>query len=208
MSYDILDDKDQKARIDDCLTCIQEAKQCIKQAEQKRKENLQYKSILFENGDNLVEGVFRILEAILDIDLSQFQDEKNEDFLIYYDSITFIGDIKGISTNIKSENISQVERHYQTYQDKLQEEGRQETVKQLLIINPLRNKPPDQRDPVHEIQINLARRNGCLIITTEILLKIFERFRNHETSTTDIKNVFSTEVGLLSMDAFETMKKS
>ncbi len=93
-----------------------------------------------------------------------------------------------------------MDRHYHDYQDKLEEEGRRETVKQLLVINPFRDKLLGQRDPVHENQINLDKRNECLIILTETLLKLFERLRNHQVTTSDIKKVFTEKNGLLSMD--------
>lgn len=208
LDCDILDDKAQKTLIAQSKAQIKEAEQAIAQAEKKRQENLKYKSILVESGDMLVATVSRIFEKILAVDLSAFVDEKKEDFLFSCGDITFIGEIKGVNSNVKSENVSQLERHFHAYQDKLREEGRKETVKKLLIIAPCRNKPLNQREPVHEIQIDLARSYGSLIITTEILLKIFERFCNHEISTADIKTVFSAEVGLLSMDAFETMKES
>lgn len=200
LAYDILDDKKQNERIVQSRKAIQEAQQVIEQAQKKRQENFQYKAVLVESGEKLVEIVFRILEEILAIDLSQFVDKKKEDFLIRKANITFIGEIKGVGTNVKSGAISQVDRHFHDYQDKLEEEKRQETVKQLLIINPFRDQPLAQRDPVHENQINLAKRNGCLIILTETLLKIFERFRNHQITTSDIKKVFTEKTGLLSMD--------
>ena len=208
LEYEFLDDKEQKERILKGNKIIQDAKQEIELAEKKCQENLQYKAALVENGEQLVDIVFRILEKMLKVDLSHFVDEKKEDFLIRDLDITFIGEIKGVGSNVKSSAVSQVDVHFHTYREKLEEEGRQETVKQLLIINPLRDKPPDQREPVHENQIKLARDNGCLIITTQTLLNIFEGFCKHTISTADIKKVFSTEVGLLSMEAFGIMKGS
>jgi len=206
LAYDVFDDVEQKARIAQCRESIQKAETVIQKAETKQRENLRCKSILVETGDNLVEVVFSMLEKIFDCDLSAFVDEKKEDFRFTSGETTFIGEIKGISSNVKSEHISQVERHFQAYQDELQEEGRQETVKQLLIVNPFRSSPLAERDPVHQIQIDLARRNGCLIITTEILLKLFERFCAHELTSAEIRKVVSENVGLLTMDAFASMK--
>ena len=97
----------------------------------KLKENLRYKSILYSNGDDLVRVVFEILENILDCDLSKFEDIKKEDFLIKKDNYTFIGEIKGVTSNVKNEHISQVDVHYQKYMDKLNEEKIQERVKEL-----------------------------------------------------------------------------
>ena len=207
-AYEILDDSEQKAHISQYDATIQQAEQAKTQAQQKLQENLKYKSILIESGDNLVETVFRLLEEILAVDLSGFIDQKNEDFLFPCGNTTFIGEIKGVSTNVKSEHVSQVDRHFQAYQDQLQEEGCHETVKQLLIINPFRNKPLDQRDPVHENQINLAKRNDCLIILTETLLTIFERFRNHQVTTSDIKKAFAEKTGLLSTDDIPHQKQT
>ena len=95
-----------------------------------------------------------IEEKVLDCNLSGFIDEKNEDFLIQFQDVSFIGEIKGVTSNIKSENISQLDVHYQGYMDKLQEENRTETVKQILIMNPFRTKPLSERAEVHEKQIN------------------------------------------------------
>ena len=79
-----------------------------------------------------------------------------------------------ITSNVKSEHISQLDVHFQTYKDKLTEEEREENVHQLLIINPFRTKPLEEREPVNQQQIDLAERNGCLIIETNTLLRIFE----------------------------------
>ena len=147
--------------------------------------------------------VFDILEQILDYDLSEFEDEKREDFSIKKDGVTYIGEIKGITSNVKSENVAQVERHYQAYMDELQEKGLSENVKQLLIINPFRTKDIAIRDEVHEIQINLAKRYGSLIITTETLLKMYELFLNNETTTEKILSVLSTETGLADINSFK-----
>lgn len=201
-THSILDDEEQKRKIDECNEIITEATERIVVANSILKKNMEYKSILYENGDSLVKHVFWILEELLDYDLSDFIDEKKEDFLIQMPDITFIGEIKGVTSNVKSENISQVDVHYQGYMDKLREEGREENVKQLLIMNPLRKYPLENREPVHEIQIKLAERNDCLIITTEVLLQLFEKFRNKEVTTETIKDKFINEIGILDLGVF------
>ena len=143
-----------------------------------------------------------MLEALLDCDLSSFKDEKAEDFLIKKDKHTFIGEIKGVTSNVKSEHISQLDVHYQTYLDKLRENTEDEKVHQLLILNPLRNKPLQSREPVHEIQIKLAKRNECLIIETVTLLRIYEQFLMKKITSEQCMEVFSTETGLLSLEMF------
>ena len=166
------------------------------------KDNEIAKSVLYTNGDQLVKVVFMMLEKLLSCDLADFNDEKKEDFLIKKEGCTFIGEIKGITSNVKNENITQLELHYQGYMDKLQEDGVEEIVHQILIINPLRNKPLNEREPVHDKQIRLAERNGCLIVTTFILLKMYEKFLKEDLSSDKCIEVFSSKTGLLSVEDF------
>ena len=201
--HDILDDKEQKAIISEKKAQIEEAKQAIQSAEDKLNENLEFKSILFENSNSLVKHVFSILEEILSCNLSNFVDVKKEDFLINLPNITFIGEIKGISSNVKSSNVSQIDVRYQEYLEKLKEDEKEENVKQLLIINHQRQKPLHDREPVNEEQITIAVRNGNLIIETSILLEVFIKFRTGEIDTEKIIEVFSTKTGLLNMEAFD-----
>ena len=105
-----------------------------------------------------------ILDELLDYDSSEFVDEKREDFLVKKEDITFIGEIKGVSSAIANKNVSQLDVHVQSYLDNLQEERKEEKVKGLLIINHQRNKPIEERQEVHEHQVNLAKRNVSLII--------------------------------------------
>ena len=207
IDYTCFDDEQQQKTIDSYNQKIQELNEKINQSRLKLEENLKFKSILSTNGDELVEVVFEILEKLLACDLSGFIDEKKQDFLIKKDSITFIGEIKGITSNVKSENVSQLDVHYHSYLDELRENNISENVKQLLIINPFRTKPLAERDAVHEIQINLAKRNGSLIITTETLLKIFEKFLNDDVTSEKIMSVFSTRIGLLPIEAFYEEKE-
>ena len=132
--------------------------------------------------------------------MSEFQDEKKEDFLIKLDGVTFIGEIKGITSNVKSEHVSQLDVHFQGYQDNLQENNCVENVKALLIINPFRNKRPIEREPINEIQENLAKRNGSLIITTDNLLKMYDAFINGVIDGDTIKREFISQTGILSMN--------
>lgn len=198
-----LDDEEQLEVVLENQQIIIEAKNKIDVAKEKLDANLKYKSILVTNGDELVSVVFDILEQILDYDLSEFEDEKREDFSIKKDGVTYIGEIKGITSNVRSEHISQLDVHYQTYMDKLQKDNIVENVKSILIINPFRSKPLGERDEIHENQIKLAIRNGSLIITTEKLLKIYEMFLNGETTTEKILSVLSTNIGLADINSFK-----
>lgn len=197
LNYEFGDDRFQREIIDDCKSKIAQAKKRIDIANNKLDENLRFKSILFTNGEELTSVIFEILERILMCDLSQFHDEKKEDFLIRLPEVTFIGEIKGVTSNVKSEHVSQVDTHYHGYMDKLQEENRIENVKELLIINPLRTKSLEKREPVHEIQIALAKRNNALIIETKTLLDIFERYQRGVLTPEVIKNAFIQNGGLL-----------
>ncbi len=193
------DDKEQEEKIKKSEEKIDELNGDIELSSERLAENFKYKSILYTNGDELVEVVFDILQTMLNYDLTSFVDEKNEDFIIELDDITFIGEIKGVTSNIKSENISQLDVHYQGYLDKLSEIGKKEDVKSILIMNHQRNRNISERQPVHEIQINLAKRNDSLIIETRTLLKLFEMFKNNELSTNEFRELLQKKSGILNI---------
>lgn len=111
--------------------------------------------------------------------------------------VTFIGEIKGVTSNIKNENISQLDVHYQGYMDKLESGGKFENVKALLIMDHQRTHKLDERQPVHINQINLANRNGSLIIETYTLLKLFEDFLSGIITKDNIVELFIKNEGLL-----------
>lgn len=201
-AYTFGDDREQRELIQDKMLEIEAAQASIERAKQKLSENLAYKSILYTNGEELVGEVFHILEQILDCDLTGFVDKKKEDFLIKLEEVTLIGEIKGVTSNVKSEHVSQLETHYYGYMDALEERGESEQVKQLLIISPFRTKPLEQRDPVHENQIKLAVRNHALIIETRTLLLIFEKFLKEELDVEVIRNKIISASGLLSIEDF------
>lgn len=196
------DDSSQKTLITENEAKIVELDKQIDVSKEKIKENLKYKSILITNGSELVKVVFEMLEEMLDYSLANFVDENIEDFLIKKTDVTFIGEIKGVTSNVKSEHISQLDTHYHTYTDKLDEKKIIENVKAILIINPFRTKPLSEREEVHEKQINLAKRNESLIITTEIFLKLFELYVNGSINSESIMNIFKTKTGLLDVSDF------
>lgn len=191
-----LDDEYQTNIISENNAEIEKRKSSNVVAEEKLRENMDYKSILVTNGDELVRVVFNVLEKILSYDLSGFKDEKKEDFLIKLEDVTFIGEIKGITSNVKSEHISQLDVHLQSYRDNLPDDTT-ECVKSLLIINPFRTKNISEREPIHENQIKLALRNESLIITTEQLLDLFEKLTRNELSAVEIKEMLKNQTGIL-----------
>lgn len=161
-------------------------------------KNIYYKSILICNGSELVRRVFNILDDILGTNLTnEFTDEKIEDFVIKSPSITFIGEIKGVTSNVRNEYISQVDNHLSLYEDRLQEENRQENLKKILIINHQRNVDISLREEIHINQRNKAKKENVLIIETITLLKIYEAFKNNALTKEDLLKMFSNEVGVL-----------
>ena len=176
---------------------IQKLKDKNIKLEQQLNKNLEYKSILYTNGDELVKVVLEILDEILEHDSNNFIDEGREDFLIKKDDITFVGEIKGLSSAVQNKNISQLEVHIQNYFDKLQEEGKEEKIKGLLVINHQRNKPIEERQEIHEHQKDLATRYGSLIIETQTLLKIYEKYKLGDMTKEECKKLFEENIGLL-----------
>lgn len=196
----MFDDKEQNNVIDTNAKIIENSNIEINKANEKLNENNKYKSILYTQSAELVDVIFEILENILSCDLSTFVDNKKEDFLAVLKNITFIGEIKGINSNVRSANVSQLEVHRSNYLDGLQDDDRVENVKPLLIINHQRQAPLIDRQPIHETQIELAKKYGSLIIDTYTLLKVFEKFRNNELSTEDCIKLFSENYGYLKLD--------
>ena len=128
----ILNDKKLLETIEDNERKIDELNNNITVAKNRLQENERINSILYSHGEQLVEVVFSILKEILSCNLDDFVDEKKEDFIIKKEKYTIIGEIKGITSNIKNEHISQTDVHYQGYMDKIQEEEKNENVSSSL----------------------------------------------------------------------------
>lgn len=172
------------------------ANENISAAIERLNKNNEYKSILFTNGDELIKVVFEILEIMLGWDLSHFVDLKKEDFLFEMEDIVFIGEVKGVTSNVKNENVSQLEVHYQGYLEE-HEEIDDKQVKALLIINHQRNKPLEQREPVHERQINLANKYESLIVETATLLRMFEKYLGGNLTREECLELLKNNKGIL-----------
>ena len=198
----VLNDKELEQTIESKAQEIEQLKKEIEVANSKKRENARIKSILYTNGDQLVEVVFEILEKLLSCDLSTFEDEKKEDFCIRKDNYTLVGEIKGVTSNIKNEHLGQLEHHYQEYMDELEEKGVKENVHPILIMNPFKTKPLSEREPVTEKQINLAIRNGSLIVETKTLLKLYEKFVAGDIDVAGCERLFTEKTGLLEESDF------
>ena len=191
------DDSDKKLEIEKAKEIIKEQKEIIENSNNKLKENLRYKSILVTNSNELVDVVFELIETIFDVDLTDFIDKKREDFLFKKDGITYIGEIKGVTSNIKYEHLSQLNVHYAAYLDELQESNQDENIKKILIMNYERNKNISDRDEINEMQINMAKREQILIIDTLSLLKINEMIINKNLTKEQVISIINNQVGLI-----------
>lgn len=198
----MFDDCEQQKIIQQSTEKIKLEEKSIEQAWDVIEKNNRLKSTLYTTGDELVEIIFEIFEEILDCDLSGFVDLKKEDLLIETEEVIFIGEIKGVNSNVKSTNISQVDTHYHDYLE-THPEVDENKLKALLIINHQKNKAVYEREPVMEQQINLAKRNNSLIVETHTLLKVLELYRSKTVNKEKIISVFKKKEGLLSVDDFE-----
>lgn len=197
----MFDDVNQKETIQESTEKIELEQKKIGKAQAILDKNNRLKSVLYTTGDELVELVFEMFEEILDCDLSGFVDIKKEDLLIETEEVIFIGEIKGVNSNVKSTNISQVDTHYHDYLE-THPEVDENKLKALLIINHQKNKAIKEREPVMEQQINLAKRNNSLIVETYTLLRVLELYRSNKVTKEKIINVFKKREGLLTVNDF------
>ncbi|MEW7916517.1 hypothetical protein [Enterococcus avium] len=175
---------------------IAEAKKEIEISQDILKDNQRMKSILYTQSDELVDVVFKIIEEILDVDLSQFDDKKIEDIAFQIEGETFIGEIKGVTSNVKTPNLSQLDNHFTNFVEE-HPEINEENIYKLLIINHQRKRPIDDRDPVDIKQIETARKKyGSLIIETRELLRVLENYRSGNLTRENILEMF-TQTGIL-----------
>lgn len=198
-NINILDDIEQKIIVLETEEEIEKLEKKCNVSKSVIVKNHQYKSVLYESGAELENRVIEIIEIILESDLSSFVDQRKEDFLIKFENITFIGEIKGANKNVKNSYIGQLNQHYESYLDDL-ELGNDENVKQLLIVNHQRFEIPSERLPINERQKKLAELYESLIIETSTLLEILERKINNKISTEEVIELFKTSNGLLVLE--------
>ena len=173
------DDQQQIEIIDKNKKAIELSNSLIASAQEQLERNNYFKSILYTTGDELVKTVFDIINEMFGVDLSQFQDIKKEDFSFCVGEDYFVGEIKGVNSNVKSSNISQLDNHLQLYLEEHPEIDSNK-VFALLVINHQRDIPPEQRNNVNNDQIRIARRNHSLIVESQALLKLFEQYKQHK----------------------------
>lgn len=179
-------------QIIDCERIIHTSEEIIE-------KNKHFKSILYTQGDKLVDVVSEVLSLIFECNLSEFEDKKKEDFAFLAEEKIFIGEIKGISSNVKTTNLSQLDNHFTSFVEDHPEIDAGNIYK-ILIINHQRTKPLDERDPVDKTQIKAAEtKYQSLIVETFTLLKMFERFKNEGLIMEDCIQMF-TQTGILQED--------
>lgn len=157
-------------------------------------KNNKFKSILYSNGDELIDVVKEILVDIFKLPDSNFIDVKKEDFRFKFRDINFVVEIKGINTNVKNSNIAQCKKHVTDFliaEDTMSPND----VKGLLIINPQRDIEPSKREPIHADQISYAKSEGILIITTLELLKLYQAYTKDEAVVNKYFEIFKKNIG-------------
>lgn len=197
--YKFNDDQQLQDTIENAEAEIKKLNQKISESKNKLDENMKYKSILVTNSDELTKVIYEILEYIFEINLSTFVDEKKEDFLFDKEDICYIGEIKGVTSNIKSEHISQLDVHYYALQDRLEEDEIQKKIKKILIMNYERNREISNRNEVHKTQIELASRNNTLIIDTLNLLQLYEKLLKGNISKQEAIDYINSKIGLFNV---------
>ena len=195
IDFECFNDKEQKDKRARNKEKIQELNEEINRANEILNQNLHYKTVLTETGEPLVKIVFEILGRLLNYDLSHFEDKKDEDFRITIDDAIFIGEIKGINTNVKKVNISQVDTHCKNCEDEFEDEVKK--IKGVLIINHQRDKNIVERETVNPNTVSLAEKYEILIIPTIDLLKIYEQYIAGVLTTERIIEQFKQQIGLI-----------
>lgn len=196
-TINILDDVLLKEKVNDINNKIINLEDEKQIQMQKLNENNKIKSILYQTDKLLQNTVITILNEILDYEDNAFVDKMEEDYKIKKEEVTFIIETKGLSRNIKGEDISKTSNHVEIYLDELDEKNITENVKGIYIAATQRNKKLEEREKTPDRQIKLATRNNILIIRTEELLKVYEDFRNKKINTEEIIKLFSEQSGEL-----------
>ena len=194
----ILDDvniENEVSKIEEEITKLQKAKE---NKLIKLEENKEIKRVLYQTDKKLQTIVIKMLNEMLDYEDKEFIDKMEEDYRICKGENTFLIETKGLLRNIKGTDISKTDDHVQIYIAKHKEEEKiqdKDRVKGIFIVANQRNRKIEERDKLPTRQIELAERDGILIIRTEQLLKLYEDFRNKKIKTQEIIELFKTQIG-------------
>lgn len=156
-------------------------------------ENNRFKSILYLNGEVLVEIVIDILKKLFEENFDDFVDIKNEDYLFKYSRSYFIFEIKGVATNVKITHLTQLEHHSMHFLERSEHEQHDIDLNKILIINHQKGKNPSDREPVNNNVIKDARNKyGILILETTLLLDLLEKKKRNEVNLIQIIDLFKS----------------
>lgn len=156
-------------------------------------ENNRFKSILYLNGEVLVEIVIDILKKLFEENFDDFVDIKNEDYLFKYSRSYFIFEIKGVATNVKITHLTQLEHHSMHFLERSEHEQHDIDLNKILIINHQKDKNPSDREPVNNNVIKDARNKyGILILETTLLLDLLEKKKRNEVNLIQIIDLFKS----------------
>lgn len=156
-------------------------------------ENNRFKSILYLNGEVLVEIVIDILKKLFEENFDDFVDIKNEDYLFKYSRSYFIFEIKGVATNVKITHLTQLEHHSIHFLERSEHEQHDIDLNKILIINHQKDKNPSDREPVNNNVIKDARNKyGILILETTLLLDLLEKKKRNEVNLIQIIDLFKS----------------
>lgn len=175
---------------------IKEEQASIKDARESLETINGYKSILYSTGEELEIQVRGMLNEMIPSTIESHNEDFGADFLFEYDNYFFVGEIKGINKNVGRANISQVNLH----RDKEIDDDNlilESNSKSLLIINTFRLKPLKDREPINLEMDKLAKKMNVLIITTEVLLKVFEKFKLKELVELEVFRMLRDSNGIL-----------
>ena len=177
---------------------IEESKDKIKISKEIIRENKHFESILFKSGSELEAILSEMLEIMCDVQ-SEFEDRKNEDYSFEKNGIHYIFEFKGLTKDVKKSNISQLVTHGHIYEET--KEVVPDVIKKIIIVNRFKDIKPEERLPVSNNVIEVARNaaNNVLIIDSLIFLKMFEQFKTGKLSSENILSRFR-EVGLCELD--------
>lgn len=149
-------------------------------------DNNTYKSILYKNGDALVDSVKKILEEMLNIKIDD-TDYKKQDLFFKLDDVYILVEIKGVNHPFKRENVSQAKRHVTDYADKNKIYGSdiEEKCKGVLILNPYdlgELKDRISKEFYSKEVINDAEYHRICTIDTFTLLSMYSKFKNNSNN--------------------------
>lgn len=160
------------------------------------KNNLEYKAILFSTGKELESRVIKILSEIFEIN-SDFKDVYEEDFRFNYNDMTFLIETKGLNNEVTGHNVQDAITHKVIYDDKNEENGIEENTKVIFIVAYERKKRIEERKIINNRQITIAKRNDCLIIPSDIMLKMYDDFKKGKIDRSKIYDILKQQKGLI-----------